>query len=209
MGASNSIRPHTDLLAHGRDERILGHPYLSAARIGKTAWRDAREPHACYFLPRKFCSLWFRSSSAFLRSNLKDRRQSAPAPIGPESGDVRLRRGARADRTRSPFRAGNACLPVVLENGISTRSAKAGDSLYFSYFVSHHAEQSRDCSGWFPIFAASLLESKRPGRIKGTRRISHEVEHFDFFRTAYTVDLNAAARAVADSGGKENDGFRR
>jgi type IV secretion system protein VirB10 len=91
-------------------------------------------------------------------------------------------------------------LAVVLENGISTGNAKAGDSLYFHtafpVTVNNHII--------IPVgsyLRGSLLESKRPGRVKGKGEIRLRLESL-IFPNGYTVDLLAAPRS-ADTGGKE------
>jgi type IV secretion system protein VirB10 len=89
-------------------------------------------------------------------------------------------------------------LAVVLENGISTGNAKAGDSLYFHtafpVTVNNHII--------IPVgsyLRGSLLESKRPGRVKGKGEIRLRLESL-IFPNGYTVDLLARS---ADTGGKE------
>jgi hypothetical protein len=89
---------------------------------------------------------------------------------------------------------------VVLQNGISTRSAKAGDSVYlqtsFPITVSNRIV--------IPVgsyLRGELIESKRPGRVKGRGEFRMRLNTL-ILPTGYTVDLNAAPRS-ADSGGKE------
>ncbi len=91
-------------------------------------------------------------------------------------------------------------LAVVLENGISTRSAKAGDSLYFltAFPVTRN---NRIVIPVGSYLRGSLLESKRPGRVKGRGEFRLRLESL-IFPNGYTVDLLAAPRS-ADSGGKE------
>ncbi len=91
-------------------------------------------------------------------------------------------------------------LAVVLENGISTRSAKAGDSLYFhtSFPVTANNQIVIPVGSYL---RGSLLESKRPGRIKGRGEFRLRLESL-IFPNGYTVDLLAAPRS-ADTGGKE------
>jgi len=89
---------------------------------------------------------------------------------------------------------------VVLENGISTRSAKVGDSLYFhtSFPV------TLDNQIVIPVgsyLRGSLLETRRPGRVKGKGEFRLRLESL-IFPNGYTVDLLAAPRS-ADTGGKE------
>ncbi len=91
-------------------------------------------------------------------------------------------------------------LAVVLENGISTRSAKAGDSLYFLTAF----PVTLDNRIVIPVgsyLRGSLLESKRPGRVKGRGEFRLRLESL-IFPNGYTVDLLAALRS-ADTGGKE------
>ena len=89
---------------------------------------------------------------------------------------------------------------VVLENGISTRSARVGDSLYF-----HTAfPVTLDNQIVIPVgsyLRGSLLETKRPGKVKGKGEFRLRLESL-IFPNGYTVDLLAAPRS-ADTGGKE------
>jgi hypothetical protein len=89
---------------------------------------------------------------------------------------------------------------VVLENGISTRSAKAGDSLYFrtSFPIT---ENNRIIVPVGSYLRGELIEAKRPGRIKGKGEFRMRLNTL-IFPNGYTVDLTAAPRS-ADSGGKE------
>lgn len=91
-------------------------------------------------------------------------------------------------------------LAVVLENGISTRSAKAGDSLYFhtAFPVTLNNQIVIPVGSYL---RGSLLEAKRPGRIKGRGEFRLRLESL-IFPNGYTVDLLAAPRSV-DTGGKE------
>ena len=89
---------------------------------------------------------------------------------------------------------------VVLQNGISTRSAKPGDSVYlqtsFPITIGNRIV--------IPVgsyLRGELIDSKRPGRIKGRGEFRMRLNTL-ILPTGYTVDLNAAPRS-ADSGGKE------
>ena len=89
---------------------------------------------------------------------------------------------------------------VVLENGISTRSAKPGDSVYFhtSFPITQNNHIIIPVGSYL---RGELIESKRPGRIKGRGEFRMRLDTL-IFPNGYTVDLNAAPRS-ADSGGKE------
>ena len=88
---------------------------------------------------------------------------SAPAAVGPEVRPAVERRAGTGDKITVP--AGTR-VAVVLENGISTRSAKAGDSLYFrtSFPITQNNHVIVPVGSYL---RGELLESKRPGRVKG------------------------------------------
>jgi hypothetical protein len=113
----------------------------------------------------------------------------APKPVVPQAGSnekVIVPAGTRVG--------------VVLQNGISTRSAKPGDSVYlqtsFPITVGNRIV--------IPVgsyLRGELIDSKRPGRVKGRGEFRMRLNTL-ILPTGYTVDLNAAPRS-ADSGGKE------
>lgn len=91
-------------------------------------------------------------------------------------------------------------LGVVLENGISTRSAKPGDSVYFrsSFPIT---QNNRIVIPIGSYLRGELITSKRPGRVKGKGEFRLRLDTL-IFPNGYTVDLKAVPRS-ADSGGKE------
>lgn len=117
----------------------------------------------------------------------------APAPVAPPKAAARIpgKKVVVPPGTR---------LAVVLENGISTRSAKAGDSLYFhtAFPVTQNNQVIIPVGSYL---RGSLLESKRPGRVKGRGEFRMRLESL-ILPNGYTVDLLAAPRS-ADTGGKE------
>jgi len=121
-------------------------------------------------------------------------QMDAPAPIASRQSPS-LSAGGQRLMVPSGTR-----LAVVLENGISTRSAKAGDSLYFhtAFPVTQNNQVVIPVGSYL---RGSLLESKRPGRIKGRGEFRLRLESL-ILPNGYTVDLLAAPRS-ADTGGKE------
>ena len=117
-------------------------------------------------------------------------QSDAPPPVAP---------APRAPGTTLKVPAGTR-LAVVLENGISTHSAKAGDSLYFhtAFPVTQNNQVVIPVGSYL---RGSLLESRRPGRIKGHGEFRMRLESL-ILPNGYTVDLLAAPRS-ADTGGKE------
>jgi len=80
----------------------------------------------------------------------------------------------------------------VLQNGISTRSAKAGDSVLSSDLLSDYPETTASSFRLGSYLRGELLEAKRPGRIKRPWRIFRMRLDTLILPTGYTVDLRAA-----------------
>ncbi|MGA2810052.1 MAG: hypothetical protein ABSG16_01540 [Candidatus Acidiferrum sp.] len=89
---------------------------------------------------------------------------------------------------------------VVLENGISTRSAKPGDSVYLrtSFPITQNNQIVIPIGSYL---RGELVDAKRPGRIKGRGEFRIRLDTL-ILPNGYTVNMNAAPRS-ADSGGKE------
>jgi hypothetical protein len=91
-------------------------------------------------------------------------------------------------------------MPLILRNGINTRTAKPGDSVYFetNYPI---AVNNRIIIPIVSFVRGELLESKRPGRIKGRGEFRMVLNQITF-PNGYTVAL-AATPNSADRDGKE------
>jgi len=120
---------------------------------------------------------------------------AAPSPVPPKPAPAQ--QIGRSERITVP--AGTR-VGVVLQNGISTRSAKPGDSVYLqtSFPIT---EGNRIVIPVGSYLRGELLESKRPGRVKGRGEFRLRLDTL-ILPNGYTVSLNAAPRS-ADSGGKE------
>jgi len=132
-----------------------------------------------------------------LRAQQPDGPQTSPPPPAAAPQPAPAPKPASTEKIRIP--AGTH-VAVVLENGISTRSAKAGDSVYFhtSFPITLNNHVIVPVGSYL---RGELLETKRPGRVKGRGEFRMRLDTL-IFPTGYTVDLNAAPRS-ADSGGKE------
>src|SRR5713101_5673343 len=119
----------------------------------------------------------------------------APPPVAPKP--VPPQPAGSSERITVP--AGTR-VGVVLQNGISTRSAKPGDSIYLqtSFPIT---QNNRIVIPVGSYLRGALLESKRPGKIKGKGEFRLRLDTL-ILPNGYTVSLNAAPRS-ADSGGKE------
>ncbi len=91
-------------------------------------------------------------------------------------------------------------LSVILENGISTRGAKPGDSVYFQTNFPI-AQNNRIVVPVGSYLRGEIIDAKRPGKIKGQGQFRLRLNTL-ILPNGYTVNLNATPKG-ADSGGKE------
>jgi type IV secretion system protein VirB10 len=124
-------------------------------------------------------------------------QQSALPVVKPAPPPPAPQRVVSADKVVVP--AGTR-FAVSLENGISTRSAKPGDSVYLRT-IFPITQNNRIVVPIGSYLRGSLTDSKRPGKIKGKGEFRMHLETL-ILPNGYTVNLNAAPRQ-ADSGGKE------
>jgi len=122
-------------------------------------------------------------------------QSDAPPPVAPKP--VPAPQAGSGERIIVPS---GTRVGVVLQNGISTRSAKPGDSIYLqtSFPIT---ENNRIVIPVGSYLRGELLESKRPGKVKGRGEFRLRLDTL-ILPNGYTVSLNAAPRS-ADSGGKE------
>jgi hypothetical protein len=83
---------------------------------------------------------------------------------------------------------------VTLENGISTATAKAGDSVYFrtSFPVTMNNKVVMPVGSYL---RGEITESKRPGHVKGRGELRMKLNTL-ILPNGYTVDLNAAPHST-------------
>jgi len=133
----------------------------------------------------------------------------AQAPDGPQNDPPST--PTRPALTPTPRAAGNGQtilipagtrLGVTLENGISTNSAKPGDSVYFrtSFPVTMNNKVVIPVGSYL---RGEVTESKRPGRVKGKGQLRIRLNTL-ILPNGYTVDLNAEPHS-ADGGGTKTD----
>jgi type IV secretion system protein VirB10 len=91
-------------------------------------------------------------------------------------------------------------LPLLLRNGINTRTAKAGDSVYFetAYPI---AVNNKIAIPMGTFVRGQILEAKRPGRIKGRGEFRIALEQMTY-PNGYTIELRATPSNV-DRDGQE------
>jgi type IV secretion system protein VirB10 len=91
-------------------------------------------------------------------------------------------------------------IPLVLHNGISTRSARPGDPVYFETLFPVMVD------GKVAIPAGSYVsgevtESKRPGRVKGRGELAIKLTTM-ILPNSYMVNLNASPSGAGTGGGE-------
>jgi hypothetical protein len=91
---------------------------------------------------------------------------------------------------------------VILESGISTATAKPGDSLYFrtSFPITNNNKVIIPVGSYL---RGEVTESKRPGRVKGKGELRIRLNTL-VFPNGYTVDMNAEPHS-ADGGQVKTD----
>ena len=91
-------------------------------------------------------------------------------------------------------------LPLLLRNGLNTRTAKQGDSVYFetAYPIAVNNSMAIPMGSFV---RGEILEAKRPGRIKGRGEFRIALEQMTF-PNGYTIELKATPSSV-DRNGQE------
>ncbi|HWN75253.1 MAG TPA: hypothetical protein VNO13_05870 [Candidatus Udaeobacter sp.] len=133
----------------------------------------------------------------------------AQAPDGPQNdAPAPVTRPAPAPAPRAAGNGQTITVPsgtrlgVTLENGISTNSAKPGDSVYFrtSFPVTMNNKVVIPVGSYL---RGEVTDSKRPGRVKGKGELRIRLNTL-ILPNGYTVDLNAEPHST-DAGGTKTD----
>jgi len=120
---------------------------------------------------------------------------AAQAPEGPQT-DAPAPATSPAPKAANPASTGDTILVptgtrigVTLENGISTATAKPGDSVYFrtSFPITINNKVVVPVGTYL---RGEVTESKRPGRVKGRGELRIRLYSM-VFPNGYTVDMNA------------------
>ena len=126
--------------------------------------------------------------------------QPAPQAAAPQAPASPAQQDAVQPKPAKVMVPSGTRLPLVLHNGISTRSAKPGDPVYLETLFPIIEE------GHVVIPAGSyvggeITEAKRPGRVKGRAELMIKLNTL-IFPNGYMVNLNAIP-SNTDSGGGE------
>ncbi len=133
-------------------------------------------------------------------------QEAAPAAAAPASPNTAEAASTPAKTAQIEVPSGTH-LPLVLHNGISTRTAKPGDPVYFETI--------------FPIMingkvvipagsyvSGEVTESKRPGRVNGRGELMIKLTTM-ILPNAYMVNLNAVPSQAGTGGGETVNGEGR
>ncbi|HEY6943791.1 MAG TPA: hypothetical protein VI431_01525 [Candidatus Acidoferrum sp.] len=90
-------------------------------------------------------------------------------------------------------------LPLVVRNAINTRTAKAGDSVYFET-VYPIAANNRIAIPMGTFVRGEILEAKRPGRLRGRGEVRMALQQMTY-PNGYTVELRASPSSVDPNSG--------
>jgi type IV secretion system protein VirB10 len=133
---------------------------------------------------------------------------AAQAPDGPQS-DAPAPATTRVPATPRPTGPGQPILiptgthvGVILESGISTATAKPGDSVYFrtSFPITNNNKVIIPVGSYL---RGEVTEAKRPGRVKGKGELRIRLNTL-VFPNGYTVDMNAEPHST-DAGQVKTD----
>ena len=137
-------------------------------------------------------------------ANSGDAVQNAPqrntAPATPAASSAQAGAAPAASKIAQIQVPSGTHIPMVLHNGISTRTAKPGDPVYFETIFPIMID------GKVVIPAGSYVsgevtESKRPGRVKGRGELMIKLTTM-ILPNAYMVNLNAIPGGAGTGGGE-------
>jgi type IV secretion system protein VirB10 len=125
-----------------------------------------------------------------------------PRPTPPPAAPAAVQ--TTAAETKAPARIEvptGTHIPLVLHNGISTRSARPGDPVYFETLFPVMVD-GRVAIPAGTYISGEVTESKRPGRVKGRAELGVKFTTM-ILPNAYMVNLNASPGGAAGTGGGE------
>jgi len=126
-------------------------------------------------------------------------QEAAPAAAAPASPNTASAASTPAKTAQIEVPSGTH-LPLVLHNGISTRTAKPGDPVYFEtiFPVMINGKVVIPAGSYV---SGEVTESKRPGRVKGRGELMIKLTTM-ILPNAYMVNLNAVPGQAGTGGGE-------
>jgi hypothetical protein len=144
--------------------------------------------------------LTLSASSLFAQEAPEGPQPDAPPPAATPSTPTASKQASTATYVLVPS---GTRIGVVLENGISTASAKPGDSVYFrtSFPITINNKVVVPVGSYL---RGEVTDSKRPGRVKGKGELRLHLNTL-IFPNGYTVDLNAEPHSTDSGSGTKTD----
>lgn len=147
---------------------------------------------------------------AVLLASIARAQTPGPTPVPPVSADAASSsQSSSAGSSRVPATSqkppyylvpSGTAIPLVLENAISTRSAHAGDPVYFQTLYPIIV-QGRILIPAGSYMSGQVLSSKRPGRIKGRGQLVLKLTQL-ILPNGYTVSLEGTPSGAETGGGE-------
>jgi type IV secretion system protein VirB10 len=156
-----------------------------------------RQQSGIKFLPILFLGL-FCSTVRIAAQEQPTPPPSAPATNAPQPAEVVPAAPAAAQEEKIVLPAGTH-LPLVMSNGINTRTAKAGDAVYFQT-VYPIAQNNRMVIPMGTFVRGRITSAKRPGFVKGRGEFRMVLDQLTF-PNGYTITLTATPNS-ADTNGR-------
>ena len=127
---------------------------------------------------------------------------TAPSPAAPASATLAANGAPTAPAAKVPQIEvpGGTHIPLVLHNGISTRSARPGDPVYFETLFPVMVDNKVVIPAGSYV-SGEITESKRAGRVKGRAELMVRLTTM-ILPNAYIVNLNATPSGASSGGGE-------
>lgn len=127
---------------------------------------------------------------------------TAPSPAAPASATLAANGAPTAPAAKVPQIEvpGGTHIPLVLHNGISTRSARPGDPVYFETLFPVMIDNKVVIPAGSYV-SGEITESKRAGRVKGRAELMVRLTTM-ILPNAYIVNLNATPSGASSGGGE-------
>jgi type IV secretion system protein VirB10 len=155
---------------------------------------------------------WAQSAPVGSGSSQASSVAAGNPPAAPSAGSAPSAESTAAAATTAPGGAttskievpGGTHIPLVLHNAISTRSARAGDPVYFETLFPV-MEDGKVVIPAGSYISGEVTESKRPGRVKGRGELMLKLTTM-ILPNAYMVNLNASPSNAGTGGGETVNG---
>lgn len=162
---------------------------------------NARRAVTLLFALGTVVPIWAQQGPATAASATQAASQNAPAPASPQTAPAVAPSATPIPAKSAQIEVPSGThIPLVLHNGISTRSARAGDPVYLEtlFPVMINGQVVIPAGSYV---SGEITESKRPGRVKGRGEIMIKLTTM-ILPNAYTVNLNASPSGASSGGGE-------